>query len=97
MARSISAAWRLCGTAPKYQTTAFRIDSDALDHYASLNFFLLLQISRDYNTSCFLRENEIFEWGPLYEFEACGKDSNGGKLIEEQPGDDNSLNREARK
>ncbi|CAK8686391.1 unnamed protein product [Clavelina lepadiformis] len=55
------------------------------------------QISRDYNTRCFLRENPIFEWGPSYEFEACGDDGSDGKLTEEQSGNDNSLNREARK
>jgi len=33
----------------------------------------------------------------LYEFEPCGTDDSGGKLKEEQSGNDNSLNREARK
>jgi len=45
----------------------------------------------------FLRENPIFEWGPRYEFEACGSDNNEGILVPEQQGDDNCLNREARR
>uniref|UniRef100_H2YMG2 Uncharacterized protein n=1 Tax=Ciona savignyi TaxID=51511 RepID=H2YMG2_CIOSA len=54
------------------------------------------KISREYNIRCFLRENPVFEWGPKYEFEACGNDE-VTHLVQEQSGDDNSLNREARK
>lgn len=41
----------------------------------------------------------MFEWGPKYDFEPGEDDSNGGDLVAEQEsdGDDNSLNREARK
>uniref|UniRef100_F6UT38 Uncharacterized protein n=1 Tax=Ciona intestinalis TaxID=7719 RepID=F6UT38_CIOIN len=56
-----------------------------------------MQISREYNIRCFLHENPVFEWGPRYEFEPCGNDEVGPKLTPEQPGEDNSLNREARK
>nr|XP_009857655.1 F-BAR and double SH3 domains protein 2 isoform X2 [Ciona intestinalis] len=55
------------------------------------------KISREYNIRCFLHENPVFEWGPRYEFEPCGNDEVGPKLTPEQPGEDNSLNREARK
>ncbi|XP_039256574.2 F-BAR and double SH3 domains protein 2-like isoform X2 [Styela clava] len=56
-------------------------------------------ISREFSTRCFLNDNSVFVWGPKYEFEACEDDTNNGELVAEHgsTGEDNSLNREARK
>ena len=58
---------------------------------------ICVQISREVETRCFLRENPIFEWAALYEFESGIHDTGEPSLKVEQDGSDNSLNREARK
>jgi len=55
------------------------------------------KVLREYDSSLFIRNHSVFEWGVAYTFERCGKDSNSGILQSESRDDDNSLNREARK